>query len=374
MNCAVKFLLFCTVFASSQPTDNNEGLRLVSVFFRHGARTPEASDLYPNDPYKLDAFLPMGWGQLTNHGKRMAFTLGQVLRQRYDKFLDKTYTPEIIKATSTDYDRTKMSALLALAGLFPPSKTQKWHDQLDWQPIPVDFDKSAMDFTLKRPNTYCPTYMKELERLLQSDDTLAFLKTHKETLQFISNHSGRPMNKLSDTFAIYQTLTAEKTLNFTLPEWTKDVYPEKITMLAAKQCEIENQNDLLKKLNGGRMLGKVIGNMVAKTEGSLQPHERKMFLYSGHENNVINVLAAMNLFQTHFPNYSSAVIIELHYLRSRQDYAVKILYVKDVYQPPVELTLPNCEEYCPLNKFIQLTENHVPKNYTLECDSIVNLD
>lgn len=64
--------------------------------------------------------------------------------------------------------------------------------------------------------------------------------------------------------------------------------------------------------------------MVAKTEGSLSPHERKIFLYSGHENNVINVLAAMNLYKTHFPNYSSAVLIELHYLRSRQDYAVKV--------------------------------------------------
>lgn len=64
--------------------------------------------------------------------------------------------------------------------------------------------------------------------------------------------------------------------------------------------------------------------MVAKTEGSLSPHERKIFLNSGHENNVINVLAAMNLYKTHFPNYSSAVLIELHYLRSRQDYAVKV--------------------------------------------------
>lgn len=64
--------------------------------------------------------------------------------------------------------------------------------------------------------------------------------------------------------------------------------------------------------------------MLAKSTHNLQPHARKIFLYSGHENNVINVLAAMDLFETHFPNYSSAVIIELHYLSDKEGYAVKV--------------------------------------------------
>lgn len=375
MNCVFTILFVCTAYVSSGPTvNNNDGLRLVSVFFRHGARTPEHKDRYPNDPYKLDVFQPMGWGQLTNNGKSMAHTLGQALRKRYNKFLDEIYTPEIIKTKSTDYDRTRMSALLALAGLFPPGKSQKWHEELKWQPIPVDYDKDSIDYTLKRPNSYCPRYMKELDQALQSDETLAFLKTHRQTLQYISNHTGKPMNKLGDVFQIYQTLTAERTMNLTLPEWTKKVYPEKVTIIAAKQCELENSNHILKRLNGGRMLAKVISNMVAKTEGSLHPHERKMFLYSGHENNVINILAAMDLYETHFPNYSSAVIIELHYLRSRQNYAVKVLYIRDVYEAPEELTLSGCDVYCPLDDFVSLMEKHIPKNYTLECEATKNLD
>lgn len=56
---------------------------------------------------------------------------------------------------------------------------------------------------------------------------------------------------LGDIFRLYQTLTAEKTMNLTLPEWTEKVYPEPITSIAAKQCEMENHNDVLKKLNGG---------------------------------------------------------------------------------------------------------------------------
>ncbi|CAG9766715.1 unnamed protein product [Ceutorhynchus assimilis] len=374
MKFFVCFGLFCAGLISSQPVSDSNSLRLISVFLRHGARTPELRDVYPNDPHKLETFQPMGWGQLTNHGKSMAFTLGKSLRNRYNKFLGDIYLPEAVFTQSTDYDRTKMSALLALAGLFPPAKAQKWNEQLEWQPIPFDYEKDHRDFVLKRPNTYCPTYMKELEEVLQSDDVLAYIKSKRETFHYIANHTGKPINKLSDIFQIYQTLTAEKTLNLTLPEWTKKVYPEEITKIAAKQCEMENANDVLKKLNGGRMLRKVIDNMVAKTEGTLHPHERKIFIYSGHENNVINILAAMGLYETHFPNYSSAVLVELHYLRSRQDYAVKVSYIRDVYKTPEDLNLAKCDVLCPLNTFISLTEKHVPKNYTEECDSPINLD
>ncbi|XP_024945095.1 uncharacterized protein LOC107271895 isoform X4 [Cephus cinctus] len=39
-------------------------LRLVTVVFRHGQRTP--ADTYPTDPHINDSMVPYGWGQLTN--------------------------------------------------------------------------------------------------------------------------------------------------------------------------------------------------------------------------------------------------------------------------------------------------------------------
>lgn len=47
------------------------------------------------------------------------------------------YTDELIKARSTDVYRTRMTAQVILAGLFPPVDTQRWNDKLDWIPIPV---------------------------------------------------------------------------------------------------------------------------------------------------------------------------------------------------------------------------------------------
>ncbi|KAJ8984752.1 hypothetical protein NQ317_005017 [Molorchus minor] len=344
-----------------------------SKFFRHGARTPELKYSYPNDPHKSDAFLPMGHGQLTNYGKRQAYKLGRNLRKRYDAFLGSIYYPEIVMARSTDFDRTKMSLLLALAGLFTPAPSQEWDKDLHWMPIPTTYDRDDLDYTLKRPNSYCPKYANELEKVLHSEKVAALLEKHKPTMEYISESTGKPVETLSDVFGVFQTLTAERWMNLTLPEWSKKVFPHEITELAASQAYFENSNRILRKLNGGRCLKMVIDNMIAKSRDSLAPKRRKMYLYSGHENNVINVLAALDLFQVHIPNYSAAVILELHHLEDQNEWAVKVIYSKNVDGEPEIQRLEGCEVLCPLKKFLKITEAIIPRNFTQECESSVYL-
>lgn len=79
-------------------------------------------------------------------GKKRAFKLGKVLRRRYDSFLGDIYYPDNILARTTDFDRTKMTALLVLAGLYPPAPTQQWNDDLDWMPIPYHFERGEHDY------------------------------------------------------------------------------------------------------------------------------------------------------------------------------------------------------------------------------------
>ncbi|XP_044259333.1 venom acid phosphatase Acph-1-like isoform X1 [Tribolium madens] len=340
-------------------------LQLVHVIFRHGSRTPELKDIYPTDPFNSETFTPMGYGALTNRGKNMSFKLGQLLRQKYDYFLGDIYTSDVVKAYSTDFDRTKMTALLALAGLFPPSKSQKFNDNLAWMPIPYHYDKDKYDYTLRRPNAYCPAYMKELEEVLSSEEVQREIKANRDFFKYIAEKTKKPMNTLGDVFGVYQTLNAEESMNLTLPEWAQSVYPEQLHAMAAKQCNYENYNTVLKRLNGGRMLGQIIKQMSAKSRNLLR---EKIFLYSGHENNVINILAALNLFKPHVPKYSAAVIVELY------QNGVKVLYLRDVTSEPEVQKLEGCDVLCPLDDFIRITRPHVPGNYTAECHSHVNLD
>jgi prostatic aicd phosphatase len=68
------------------------------------------------------------------------YKLGQTLRDRYNDFLSNLYFPKDVMALSSDYDRTKMSLQLVLAGLFPPlDNSQQWNPELNWQPIPVSY-------------------------------------------------------------------------------------------------------------------------------------------------------------------------------------------------------------------------------------------
>lgn len=78
------------------------------------------------------------------------------------------------------------------------------------------------------------------------------MQEHQDSFDYITNHTGAPITTLQNIFGIFQTLTAEKNMNLTLPEWAESVYTEEITNLAIKQCQLENSNEILKKLNGGK--------------------------------------------------------------------------------------------------------------------------
>lgn len=104
---------------------------------------------------------------------------------------------------------------------------------------------------MRRPNVYCPAYMKELEEVLTSEEVQRELKANRELFKYISEKTKKPMNTLGDVFSVYQTLNAEESMNLTLPEWTQSVYPEQLHAISAKQCNYENYNTVLKRLNGG---------------------------------------------------------------------------------------------------------------------------
>ena len=53
-----------------------------------------------------------------------------------------------IYVRSTDVDRTLMSAMSNLAGLYPPSGDQIWNKDIMWQPIPVHTRPTLVNYLL----------------------------------------------------------------------------------------------------------------------------------------------------------------------------------------------------------------------------------
>lgn len=78
-------------------------------------------------------------------GKRTEYNLGKLLRARFDSFLGDIWNINLLDVRTTDYNRTKMSGLLVLAGLWPPKGANVWNSELPWQPIPYNYYPAADD-------------------------------------------------------------------------------------------------------------------------------------------------------------------------------------------------------------------------------------
>lgn len=65
-------------------------------------------------------------------GKCYLFKLGQYFHRRYGKILGNEYRQEKVYIVSTDHDRAIMSAQANLAGLYEPTDTEKWHQDILW--------------------------------------------------------------------------------------------------------------------------------------------------------------------------------------------------------------------------------------------------
>lgn len=91
---------------------------------------------------------------ITKTGKKRAYQLGQILRNRYDSFLGEVYYQSNVYAQSTKIARTKISLQLVHAGLYPPAEIQIWNPLLHWQPM--DFTYTNMEDDNQFFSILCP--------------------------------------------------------------------------------------------------------------------------------------------------------------------------------------------------------------------------
>ncbi|KAF5300438.1 hypothetical protein FQA39_LY02237 [Lamprigera yunnana] len=359
--------VLCNFTSVKNNLEPNVPLNYIKVF-RHGSRIPDRHESYVNDPH-TDIYEREGYGQLTSEGKRESYLLGKVLRSLYHDFLGEEFHIDMVTAKSTDWDRTKMTAMLVLAGLFPPYNANKWSNELNWIPIPIAYNK--FDFEIRKP-IYCPTYVEELNRVLNSKEALNLTMKYNKTFETASMNIKKNITTLRQMFLLNQSFLSKKKMNLTIPDWASKEL-DNINHLATMQSYFENYNLILKKLNGGRFLSKVLYNMKSKIENTLQPYKRKIYLYCGHDNNIVNILSVLNLYNFEIPNYNAAISIELHQ-NSKAEYFVKILFIRDLYKPPKVLPLHKCGYNCDINIFETLLTPYLPLNFTKDCESSIPLD
>lgn len=83
--------------------------------------------------------------------------------------------------------------------------------------------------------------------------------------------------------------------------------------------------DLILNVLSGPLLGEMIDHMVKKAQHTLRP-DRKIWMYSAHDETIANILMTLNLFEPHCPPYAALILIELR-TNSENQYFVTVSFV-----------------------------------------------
>lgn len=111
-------------------------------------------------------------------------------------------------------------------------------------------------------------------------------------------------------------------MNYTLPEWTQEIYPKKAETAASYVYAYHNYDSVVKQINSGYMLQKILDDSYSKINNS---GERKIYLYSGHESTIGYMLDALGVQSEEvIPPYGSAISLELRKLEDNYYIRVKI--------------------------------------------------
>uniref|UniRef100_A0A7E4WA92 acid phosphatase n=1 Tax=Panagrellus redivivus TaxID=6233 RepID=A0A7E4WA92_PANRE len=368
--------LATVTLATTSKDASSDELLFVQAVWRHGDRSPTRT--FKTDPYKEDSW-PQGWGQLSALGMAQHVDLGQNLRKRYIdnlKFLSSEYKNHEIYVRSTDVNRTLISAMSNLIGMYPDGDQAQvphipeWPRSASgkfWIPIPVHTIEDDVDYTLN-PDRNCP-YQDDLwSQIEQSPQYKQLQHDEGDFFAYLSNHAGLSVTP-ANLWVVADAIFIEKTNNLTLPDWVTAAW-NKTTTVAEHIVQVNDiaekwNNGLalfpvngintaieLPKIRGGTLLWSIIGHLQQKwvcyqdhtTLGCSFFNRLKYYAYSAHDTTIAALFATLGFSRTNYnedgyPHYSSAVTVELWKNATTGKPYVKFLYfplVNDRYHTEIE--------------------------------------
>lgn len=249
------------------------------------------------------------------------YQLGKMLRNRYNKFLGLQYTPDLIKAAASYYNRTKTSLELVLASLFPPLEHEVFEPGLNWQPIPFSHNEKKIDnFFVAVEN--CPNFLKEIDIYSASPEVRQELEKDKDIFEYISLKSGRICKTYYDMIYITNLLSVEQELGLSYPEWVMKIDPSVLIRLRNKAFSMSSATKEATKISAGAILEKVISDSLGKISNIGPLSKRKLYIYAGHDITLVSFLRSLKIYDYEHPSYGANVLFELHKINNT--YGLKV--------------------------------------------------
>ncbi|VVC87702.1 unnamed protein product [Leptidea sinapis] len=335
---------------------NKTELLAAFVVFRHGDRTPDQEELDKLPLKELNnekLFYPYGKKALTNKGKQRAFLVGKYLRDRYNGTISSLYLPNESHIQTTDYSRTKMTALTALAALFPPPPAQRWNPDLNWQPVPYDTPAYNVDNFLYYYN--CPRYIQLRNKIYELPEFQKRLAPYERLFKNLSDKAQSNITTAEDVFDLDNLFQTLGNVGVLTPQWAVDVMPQ-IKEVTKIEYAAEFYTVELIRLASGVLMGDILNATNAIIDGS--DKVPKLWLFSAHENNVAALMAASGVFYPHQPKYGSTISLEMRKDLVTGKYGVLTVYAAEAGGPGVILPIRGCgsKPLCDYDSFVSMTQ------------------
>jgi hypothetical protein len=356
------FLWFGYLIANVVAGDKK--LIFVHAIWRHGDRNP--ANNFPTDTGNNETTWPDGWGELTNIGAIQHFELGRTLRKRYEGLFDTNkYDSKEIYVRSTSYNRTIMSALANLAGMFPPEGTEIWNKNLSWQPIPVHSRPREIDPALWMDKP-CPTADRLHDDMQKSDAVKKINADNADFFKFLEINTGIKPMSLDQMWRIFDPLNCEKkhSHNHKWPTWMNDTLFEKITTIYNLSTTFYYATPELQRFRGGLLFNEIADRMKQKSRNLTTPSRLKYYVYSAHDTTLIALMNNLGVYDGVAPSYANAIIVELY--QNGNDFLVEMFKMNSTANITYPFAIPGCNP-CTLDTFLSLAETRRPKNWWVDC-------
>lgn len=202
----------------------------------------------------------------------------------------------------------------------------------------------------------CPRFHEAAEEVLQTPEVRRVLADNAELMRELSQHTGLDVKTPEDVQSIYGTLKAEQEFGLRLPEWTKQYFPNALINLMELSYIYNIQTEEMKRIKAGPFLKKLSDEFEAKRSNKLK--DLKISLYTGHDSTIVNILAALGVWEKQEPGYAITGLFELLKDKRTNEVGVQLYLRKNATSGAVPLTIPDCAHFCPLDKFLQITQKY----------------
>lgn len=195
-----------------------------------------------------------------------------------------------------------MSAQANLAALFTPTQEEIWNENIaNWQPIPVHTIPQSMDYLLYAGKK-CPKYDATLKKYLkESPEVQRIYSEYADLFPYWSKKSGGNITTITDVYWLYNTLHIEQDHNKSLSDWARKAIEPNGTMEYIATYDFKTYADTpqLARLKSGFLIKEILEHFTQKANSTLQ-QDRSLWLYSGHDITMTNILNSLRLYEVCF--------------------------------------------------------------------------